>query len=73
MWQALKKYNGTYESESCKRKTAEMNLQKMQQSQPPAPAEKRQRLLCTCTSAVNAEGLLAMNPLPLLARNPFIL
>ena len=39
-----------YESDSCQRKTAEMNLQKMQQSQP--PAEKRQRLLCT--SATNA-------------------
>ena len=39
-----------YESDSCQRKTAEMNLQKKQQSQP--PAEKRQRLLCT--SATNA-------------------
>ena len=46
-----------YESDSCKRKTAEMNLQKMQQSQP--PAEKRQRLLCT--SAANAEEPVACN------------
>ena len=43
-----------YESDSCKRKTAEMDLQ---QSQP--PAEKRQRLLCT--SAANAEEPVACN------------
>lgn len=43
-----------YESDSCKRKTAEMDLQ---QSQP--PAEKRQRLLCT--SAANAEEPVSCN------------
>ena len=60
-----------YESDSCKRKTAEMNLQKnaaiaatcRKEAAAPVHARALQML---------RSPLLAMNPLPLLARNPFI-